>query len=362
MKLVFTSYISTPEYDQPGTWLERIKAYTGILEGLSNSHTVIGIERINYKGEYEQNGVHYYFIQLKNKTVYFPWRLHRLVKKLRPDVVFINGFIFPLQVIQLRWMLGKKIKIIILHRAEKPSQGKRRMLQRIADRYIGAYLFASHEMGREWVNKGIIANEKKIFEVMEASSTFHVMDRKEAAAVTKVQGTPVYLWVGRLDANKDPVTVVKAFKEFLHYQPSACLYMIHQTDELLGEVKKLSGEAKNIHWVGKVEHGNLQYWYNSADFIISGSHYEGSGVAVCEAMSCGCIPVITNIPSFRMMTSGGKCGLLYEAGNEKELLAALVKTCAMDVEKEKQKVIEKFQEELSFEAIAKKIENVIASL
>ena len=73
--------------------------------------------------------------------------------------------------------------------------------------------------------------------------------------------------------------------------------MIYQTEELLVEIKNIiEKENKNaIQLVGNIPHNEMLYWYNSADFIISGSHYEGSGTAVCEAMSCGCIPITTNI-------------------------------------------------------------------
>ena len=37
-----------------------------------------------------------------------------------PDAALVNRFIFPLQIIQLRPAPGKKAKIIVLHRAEKP--------------------------------------------------------------------------------------------------------------------------------------------------------------------------------------------------------------------------------------------------
>src|SRR5687768_12117418 len=128
MKFVFTSYVNSPEYDRPEIWLQRIEAYTGILESLSKTHSVIGIERINYEGEMLHHGVHYYFFKLKRKVAWFPWRLHGLVKKLQPDVVFINGLIFPLQIIQLRLRLGRKAKIIVLHRAEKPFTGVKKYL------------------------------------------------------------------------------------------------------------------------------------------------------------------------------------------------------------------------------------------
>jgi glycosyltransferase involved in cell wall biosynthesis len=128
------------------------------------------------------------------------------------------------------------------------------------------------------------------------------------------------------------------------------------------EVQAKVKETDRIKLIGKVEHNKLENWYSSADYIISGSHYEGSGIAVSEAMSCGCIPVITDIFSFRMMTGRGKCGLLYQPGNDKELLVALLKTKNMDIEKERANVLQQFKEELSFEAIARKIEQVIISL
>ena len=105
----------------------------------------------------------------------------------------------------------------------------------------------------------------------------------------------------------------------------------------------------------------MQWWYSSADFIISSSHYEGSGVAISEAMSCGCIPIVTDIPSFRSMTGKGKCGLLYKPGDEQQLLNLLVKTKEMNMEAERAKVLEQFKKELSFEAIADKINKVIDS-
>ena len=366
MKLVFTSYGSAPEYNKPDVWLKRINGWIGILEKLAQDNTVIGIERINYDGAYEQNGVQYYFTRIKKKVVRFPWRMHRFIKRLQPEIVFVNGFIFPLQIIQLRWKLGKRIKIIVMNHAEKPYTGFRKLLQRQADRCVHTYLFTSKEMGAEWVQRGIISNENKITEVMEASSFFYEMDREKARAKTGITGGIPFLWVGRLDANKDPVTVIKAFGEFVKHQPLATLYMIFQTDELRDEINRYCGRDVNLQkavkLVGKVLHDELLYWYNSVDFIISGSHYEGSGVAVCEAMSCGCIPILTNIQSFRKMTGPAKCGLLYEAGNDKDLLAALLKTRKLDIESERTRVLQQFKEELSFEAIAKKINQAIRSL
>ena len=82
-------------------------------------------------------------------------------------------------------------------------------------------------------------------------------------------------------------------------------------------------------------------------------------MAVCEAMSCGCIPILTNIQSFRKMTGPGKCGFLYGPGDDAGLLKMLLQTGQLDMEEEKNKVLRQFKAELSFEAIAKKINAVI---
>jgi glycosyltransferase involved in cell wall biosynthesis len=366
MKIVSTSYVNTKEYNDPGKWLDRIRFYTGLLEELASLYDVESIEQINYSGELIRNGVTYHFLNFKKKKLWFPFSLHRYIKKLKPNIVFVNGFIFPLQIIQLRRTLGKNVRIIILHRAETPFNGPGIYLQKLADRCVDAYLFTSNEFGKEWIEKGIINNKEKIYEVIQSSSPFVPNDKNAARELLKINGQPIFLWVGRLDENKDPITIVKAFKSYLSFQPGAKLYMIYQEAKLFQELKTLTDSNDNLNGsiilVGKVDHRELEQWYNAADFFISGSHYEGSGIAACEAMSCGCIPILTNIISFKRMTGPDKCGFLYEAGNSEKLLAVLVKTEKINIEFEKEKVLKQFNDELSFKSITKKITRLIDKL
>jgi len=366
MKIVSTSYVNTTEYNDPVKWLERISFYTGLLEELAKHYTVESIEQINYNGKMLKNKVTYHFLSFKKKKLYFPFELHRYIKNLKPDIVFVNGFIFPLQVIQLRKTLGKAAKIIVLHRAEKPFSGIKGYLQTIADKSVDAYLFVSDEFSVEWIKKGIFKNKKKIHEVMQSSSIFFEDDKIAARKILNISGEPAFLWVGRLEKNKDPLTVIKAFIKYLSFQPRAKLYMIYQDDQLLTDLKTLidaNNKTKDgIILIGKVEHRQLQTWYNAADFFISGSHYEGSGIAPCEAMSCGCIPILTDIISFRKISGAGKCGFLYKPGNADDLLSKLLKIKEIDLETEKEKTVELFNKELSFAAIAKKITKILNSL
>jgi glycosyltransferase involved in cell wall biosynthesis len=360
MRIVFTSYVHSPEFAMPTEWLNRIEGYIGILESLSRKHEVISIEQINFEGRYVNNGVDYRFI--KSSSTIFPLALHTYIKKLNPEVVFVHGMHFPIQVIQLRRKLGKNVKLFLQNHAEKPAAGWKRLFQMLADKGVTGYFFTSKEMGEPWIQKKIISNSGKVHQVMEASSAFRQRNRELARKITGVDGDPVFLWVGRLDANKDPLTVVHAFTKFLPHQPTAKLYMLFHTEELKEQVSHaIEFFRNNIILVGKIPHERLEAWFNSAEFIVSGSHYEGGGIAVCEGMSCGCIPLLTNIASFRMMTNQGKCGDLYTPGSVDELLSVLLKTKELNIQNEREKVIQQFETSLSFDAIAEKISQVIVS-
>lgn len=367
MRYVFAGYVYTGQFNQPEAWLKRINAYTGILEALSKDNQVISIEQIDYEGQCINGGVDYRFMRYGKLSLrYFPWRLNRYVRSLKPDVVVVQSLNFPHQVLLLRLMLGRSVKIIVQNHAERPATGLRKLLQKTADKSIDAYLFASYAMGIEWVAADNLASASKIHEAMEVSSVFYPIDKGLAWQKTGVTGSNVFLWVGRLNDNKDPLTVVSAFLRFAEAEPQARLYMIYHTEELLDAIKALlastPGLADRVVLIGAIPHEDLLYWFNSADFILSGSHYEGSGASVCEAMSCGCVPVVTDILSFRMITNNGQCGLLYPPGNLKALLDALHKTRQLDLPQQRQRSLDYFRSNLSFEAIARQIAQIAQSL
>jgi glycosyltransferase involved in cell wall biosynthesis len=366
MRIVNLSYsVPNVKSTNPEDWLKMISHSTGFLEKMGTTFEVISIYNINCNQNFQKSGVTYLFRTCSKWELWVPIRFNFLVKKMDPDVVIVNGLMFPWQIVMLRWQVGKHIKILAQHHAEKPLGDIRQYFQQWADRYIAAYLFCSSELAIPWVQKRQIRHAEKIKEVMEASSHFRPMEKKRAREITKVTGDPVFLWVGRLDENKDPLTVVKAFARFSSVKPNARLYLIFQSDELLDDIKRFlidSHTSKIIHLVGKIGHDEIQNWYSSADFIISSSHYEGSGVSICEGLSCGCIPILTNIPSFRMMSRQGTIGILFEPGNIESLFTAFKKTQEIDLATERQKALEQFKSTLSFDAISKKIMNVIDNL
>lgn len=352
--IVHLSYtLARPAYHDPEAWLARVAFVSGVAEHMAQYARQTVIYNIHHKGEITRNGVRYLFPAFKRWQLVLPFAYNNYIKKLKPDVVLVHGLIFPWQIMMLRWLIGPKLKVICQHHAERPFEDSREYLFRLADRYIGAYLFASRSQGEEWVNEGQIASLSKVHEIMGTSSVFRAETKSDSP-------NKIYLWVGDLDVNKDPLTVIRAFRRFAAKHRNVALYMIFKGTELLEEVNLIMHEA--IHLVGEVEHAKMQEWFTKAHYIISSSHYEGSGIAVCEALSCGCVPILTDIPSFRMMTDNGRLGELFTPGSEDSLEAALDDTFTIDYKSESEKVLQHFQKELSFEANARKIMDVIRNL
>jgi glycosyltransferase involved in cell wall biosynthesis len=366
VRILHLAYSSNVQQKSPEGWLDRIIFFTGVLEAMAAYAEVININFIGYTGTLVRNRVTHYFFKRNYFQRLLPFRTHSFVRGLAPDVIVVHGLVSPWQVLLLRAQVARETKIVVQHHAEKPLRGIKKHLQRLVDPYISAYFFTSAGLAEPWILQGQIKHTHKIHEVMEVSSAFYPVDRAEALRKVSVKATVNYLWVGRLDRNKDPLTAVNAFTRLLSHYKEATLYLIFQTEELLANVRRMLNDhpecSERIILVGKVAHDELLYWYNAMDFILSTSHYEGSGVAVCEAMSCGCIPILTEIPSFRMMTSQGHCGLLFKPGEVNDLFRCLQQSIEMDIQHERKKVLQQFHNNLSFAAIAKKIYQSVSRL
>lgn len=364
MKIVSLSYARNNDYKDPESWISRIESATRVLEAMAGLAEVVSVHCIGYEGIIRRSGLKYVFLQLSPVQILFPVRLHQLISDNRPDIVIVHGIIFSWQIILLRMKLGPEVKIFVQHHAERPWGGIRGVLQRLADSRIDTYLFAARDLAEPWIARGLIARANKVQEFMSASALFTPYDRASARQATHVVGERVYLWVGRLDSNKDPVTALNAFIRFAQKNRDATFYLIYQTSELVNTIKTIIDQhpeiQNNVHLVGRVAHADLRHWYSSADFVISASHYESGGLAICEAMSCGCIPIVTDIPAFRTMTGHGTVGLFFRPGDEDGLLDALLKSTTLDLEQEKRKVLDHFEKELSFEAIAGKLFKIVS--
>jgi glycosyltransferase involved in cell wall biosynthesis len=362
MKIVCITYARSNDIQSPEDWHKRLSIFIGSWEILARRHEVIRIDLLRFNGREKRNGIDYIFFDPGKDKILFPLTLHRKVKSLAPDIVFVAGLHYPFQILQLRILMPASVRIIAQHHAEKPFLGIKKWLQRLADHSINTYFFASTYTAVNWVQQGNIRSLKKVKEIMEVSSVFAQFSPNQEV-IRSSSNAPLFLFVGRLNANKDPLIVLRGFLDLIKDHPASKLVFIFQSAELLAAIEKLIDDHKQaVVMLGKIAHGEMASWYQKATYIVSGSQYEGSGTAICEAMSLGCIPILPAIDSFLGMTNNGSCGFLYEPGNEKSLSEIMRLALSADLQEERKKTISQFEKELSFVAIAAKIQAVLDSL
>lgn len=284
------------------------------------------VKHMNYKGELEKEGVHYYFNKRSNHFLQIPFVTHSYVARQDPDLVLVQGFIFPLQVIALRKKLGKKPVILLQHQGELPG-GRKQWFQRHADSGIDGYLFAAAGNADPWLEKGIIASKEKCFEMPSSSTLFTRQNKQESKVRTGMKERINFLWVGRLDVNKDPVTVLDAFEKYFEKNGEGVLWMAYSDSALEETVKQKINNSEflkgRVKLLGKIAHEQLPYWYSGADYFILASRHEGGSYALTEAMACGCVPIVSNIPPSMKSIENGRCGYYFEAGNAAQLTELL---------------------------------------
>ena len=356
IKVVDLVYYCHNEYNKPQQVLDKHRPSLGFADFIKDRIDIEFVKHLNYEGFEKIDGVKYAFFKSSNSYWHIPFKTHQHIKKLAPGIVIVEGFIFPLQLMILKLKLGRKCKIIVQHHGERPAAGLKKFFQQLADKFVSAYLFTSYDNAAEWIDAKIISGTSKCRELLEASTWIKRKNKQESRLKVGMSGEHNFLWVGRLDTNKDPVTVLKGFEKYAAKNPGAKLYMIYQEDSLLDTISALITKSdpllQAVKLIGKIPHEELADWYSAADFYISGSHKEGSGYALLEAMACGCIPIVTAIPSFKRITQNGKVGFLYTAGDEASLEKILETTRNVDVAGYSGKVESYFKENLSFKNIA----------
>jgi glycosyltransferase involved in cell wall biosynthesis len=192
---------------------------------------------------------------------------------------------------------------------------------------------------------------------MEASTNIRPTGREVARSSSGLRGSPAILWVGRLNANKDPLTLLEGFERALGTLQAATLTMIYSEDDLLDAVKervrRSPSLADRVRLIGAVPHDQMTTFYSAADLFVVGSHHEGSGYALMEACACGAVPVVTGIPTFRILT-GGSIGALWTPGDGADCARALADVGRRDLEVERARLADHFSAELSWDAVGRR--------
>ncbi|MGH8230842.1 MAG: glycosyltransferase family 4 protein, partial [Steroidobacteraceae bacterium] len=197
------------------------------------------------------------------------------------------------------------------------------------------------------------------YEVPEGTCHFIPGDQDQARTATGLHGDPCVLWVGHLNENKDPLTVLDGVSAACERLPGLRLWCYFGSAPLLRLVQQRIDQDRRlsacVRLMGQAPREHIQQAMRSADLFVLGSHRESCGYALIEAMACGVAPVVTDIPAFRALTGDASVGALWPCGDARSLADALVSTWAeMDLNL-RGSVRAHFERELSVAAVGRKL-------
>jgi 1,2-diacylglycerol 3-alpha-glucosyltransferase len=228
------------------------------------------------------------------------------LSELRPDAVFLSGWVGIDSVAGLIWSRRNRVPAIAMSESNEfdtPRVWWREMVKawrvrKYAAAFVGGTHAAqyAHKLGTPMnrVFTGYNAVDNAYFEQGAAQA------RKTAAPLRVQLGVPrpYFLTSGRFIARKNFDTVIRAFAQYRERAGSDSWdLVVCGSGEEGAELQELTvklGLNEAVHFPGFVQYPELPQWYGLAGAFIMASYSEPWGLVVNEAMASG-LPVIVSV-------------------------------------------------------------------
>jgi glycosyltransferase involved in cell wall biosynthesis len=353
------SFFKDPEERLPAQLLQAWATLVDVAEAACAGGTrVTVVQASSHSERLKRGGVQYHFLPFDEAEPQGKASegLAELLANLAPDVFHVHGLGFPRDVLALS-SLAPGVPIILQDHADRLPRFWRRGLWRREMEVAAGVAFCARTQARPFADAGLLSAHTCVYEIPESTSRFAPGDPREARRLTSLAGNPAVLWVGHLNDNKDPLTVLDGVSAAAQHLPELLLWCCFGTAPLLRDVQRRIAQdsrlRSRVRLIGRVSHEKIEQFMRAADLFVLGSHQEGSGYSVIEALACGLPPIVTDIPSFRSLTGGGAVGALWPRGDSRALCEALT-SARFDVET-RAAVRAHFERDLSLHSLGKKL-------
>jgi glycosyltransferase involved in cell wall biosynthesis len=361
LHVVQISFFSDPQQRSPEQLMDAWPTLVDVAEAASRSAIRVSVvQACPHSKQLVRNGVRYCFLPFgdapssRESVSGFRELLHGLA----PDVLHVHGLGFPKHVLSMAAQ-APGVPIILQDHADRPPRIWRRALWRRGAVKAAAIIFCTPEHARPFATAGLLSPTAHLYAIPESTSRFSPGDRGTARRITQIQGDPAVLWVGHLNENKDPLTVLEGISEAARTLPGLRLWCCFGTAPLMRKVQQRIADDPmlrgRVHLLGRVTHERVELLMRAADVFVLGSHHESTGFSLIEAMACGLPPVVTDIPSFRSLTGAGTAGMLWPC-NDASALSEAIRSVTHRLGSELRAAVRAhFEHELSFDSLGLKL-------
>jgi glycosyltransferase involved in cell wall biosynthesis len=362
------SFFLDPQRRSPERMLEDWPSLVDVAEAARHGGTRVTVIQASATAAHvERNGVDYRFVAAEpgQSSITSGRAFGDLLARLEVDLFHVHGLGFVAGVVALGRLARGRPILLQDHASRLPRFWRRHAWRRMFDA-ASAVAFCAREQAVPFARAGLLGPRCTVLELPEAPARFTPGDRAAARHRTGMHGNPCVLWVGHLDRNKDPLTVLEGVSRAAARLPDLQLWCCYGQAPLSSDVRARIARdpwlRHRVHLLGRVPHHEVEHLMRAADLFVLGSRREGSGYALAEALACGLPPIVTDIPSFRAMTGRGAVGWTWPCGDAGALRDALLDAAARPRAPLATQVRRHFERELSFEAVGRKLDDAYARL
>ena len=148
-----------------------------------------------------------------------------------------------------------------------------------------------------------------------------IIEDWESNCVEKQMNTFITVMTNDQIKRKGGDLIIEAAKELKH-----CTFYFAGTNNFKSEDIHL----ENVKFLGKLTPAELKKYYNKTQFYLQLSNFEGFGVAICEAMLCKCVPIVSDVNFLPEII--GDSGFVLRKRDKKMLIVLLEEAMSSKIE------------------------------
>jgi glycosyltransferase involved in cell wall biosynthesis len=251
-------------------------------------------------------------------------RLRRVIQEFRPAVLHTHSYVLRYS---LPASLGTRRAVMVhtVHNvAERETDLGGRMLHRVVFGRRVAAVAVGQEVRRSYREWYGAEPEATIRNGIETAGFRLTAGRQQWRAVNGFgHGDILVVSVGRLDPQKNPLLLIDAFAQAFRGDPRGQLLLVGDGSLQTAAKRKAAelGLEKHVHFLGV--RADVAQVLAAGDVFALASDWEGTPLAVMEAMAAGLPVVATAVGGVPELVVDGESGVLTPAGDVQALAGAL---------------------------------------
>jgi glycosyltransferase involved in cell wall biosynthesis len=150
-------------------------------------------------------------------------------------------------------------------------------------------------------------------------------DPPAAPAMLELESDAYVLFLGRLVPEKHVHTLIRAYRHVKTSTPLVIAGPGTHSPEYVAEISRLAEQDDRVRVLGP-QYGSEKAWLlHNARVFVQPSSIEGLPIALLEALSAGCFPVVSSIPENLepVTVDGARLGISFPVGDDAALADAL---------------------------------------